>query len=204
MKRPLLKCESCGQEFPAARFCSLPCAHKAQRHFVGLQQHGEVTHILFANGQVGLIDTVDVGFVSDLLVGIKKDRAGREYIRVGRQPNDEPLHQLILGPPPDGHLIDHRNGNGLDNRRRNLRFANNSQNMANARKSSVPKSSRFKGVHWHKCAKKWCAAVVHHGRRKHLGLFAVEEDAARAYDKAALEHFGEFARLNFPHGNRNT
>lgn len=66
-----------------------------------------------------------------------------------------------------------------------------------SRRSAEP-TSAFVGVYWHAQARKWAAAIKVDGRRKHLGLFGIEEEAARAYDAAARLHRGEFARLNFP------
>lgn len=94
---------------------------------------------------------------------------------------------------------DHRNGNGLDNRRGNLRDATTAQNIANRGKLKN-NTTGFKGVSWHKG--RWEAAISHPGRpgNLHLGRFMDKEDAARAYDAAARERWGEFARLNFPGG----
>ena len=102
------------------------------------------------------------------------------------------LHRLLL---PGVAMIDHINGNGLDNRLCNLRPCTAAQNCANM-KIIERGTSRFKGVHWNKRSQKWCASIRHHRKLKHLGLFSVEEQAAHAYNTAALQLFGEFARLN--------
>jgi AP2 domain len=104
------------------------------------------------------------------------------------------MHKLITGWP----VTDHKNHNGLDNRRHNLRPATGSQNMANMRPHAKPTSSRYKGVGRHKVTGKWAAYIGVNGRRSHLGLFVSEVDAALAYDAAALAAWGEFAYLNFP------
>ena len=88
--------------------------------------------------------------------------------------------------------IDHRNHNGCDNQLRNLRPANRPQQLQNCRKRQRA-TSRFKGVSWHKGTGKWQAFI---GRR-YLGLQTDEEAAARLYDQAARELYGEFACLNF-------
>lgn len=93
---------------------------------------------------------------------------------------------------------DHKNGNGLDNRRSNLRPCTASQNSAN---QPLQKGNRsgFKGVSWQGGRlNKWTAQVQVLGKKIHLGCYSDKEDAARAYDAAAREHFGEFAQLNFP------
>ena len=104
------------------------------------------------------------------------------------------MHRLLMPATED---VDHRDGNGLNNRRTNLRSATDSQNRANSRKPILC-TSDFKGVSWHKATKKWQGRIRVNDRKIYLGIFTSELDAARAYDAAALQHFGEFARLNFP------
>ena len=96
---------------------------------------------------------------------------------------------------PDSLKIDHINLNGIDNRRANLRVANNSQNVAHARKTTNC-SSKYKGVHWHKGISKWVARITVSGLEIQIGCFSDEGYAARAYDTAAMKHFGEFALTN--------
>jgi len=103
------------------------------------------------------------------------------------------MHSLITGWP----LVDHANGNGLDNRRSNLRPATIAQNSQN-RRPPVGGSSKFKGVCWNRVSQKWQAGIKINGKSHYLGLFAAEIDAANAYDEAALEAYGEYAYLNFP------
>jgi hypothetical protein len=103
------------------------------------------------------------------------------------------MHQLVYGPHT--HEIDHKNGNGLDNRKANLREATRSQQTANARKTSRPKSSIYKGVCRFRGA--WVARIQPDGKCIHLGTFHDEKEAALAYDNAAREMFGEFANTNF-------
>ena len=105
------------------------------------------------------------------------------------------LHRLIM-EPPDGMVVDHRNGNGLDCRRSNMRVCTHQENMRNRRKTCG--LSQFKGVSRHKWTGRWCADVNVDDKTIHLGLFDSEENAARAYDEAAQKHHGDFARLNFP------
>ena len=109
------------------------------------------------------------------------------------------LHQMLIPGVP---MIDHRDGNGLNNRRGNLREADKSQNNANSpgRRS---RTSKYKGVglrygKWRTTPKHWMAKITWHGHTKYLGYHYTEEAAAKAYDQAAKELHGEFAWLNFP------
>lgn len=101
------------------------------------------------------------------------------------------MHVLITGVHTG---IDHDNGMTLDNQRHNLRVATAAQNAANARVK--PHSSRYKGVAWNRRDNRWHARIMVGGKLRHLGYFTDETVAARAYNVAACEAQGEFARLN--------
>lgn len=103
------------------------------------------------------------------------------------------MHSVLTGWP----LVDHVNGNGLDNRRSNLRPATVQQNNRNAARPSH-NTSGFKGVSLYRRTGRWRASITVDGQAMHLGYFDAADEAARAYDAAALHHFGEFARPNFP------
>ena len=104
------------------------------------------------------------------------------------------LHRVIVNPRDDED-VDHIDHNTLDNRRLNLRVATVAQNQGNQRPRKGA-SSKYKGVYWNKIASKWQAYIKAGGIQQTLGYFDCEEEAARAYNAAALETFGEFAKLN--------
>lgn len=90
-----------------------------------------------------------------------------------------------------GQAVDHKNGNKLDNRRANLRFATQRQNTWNR----APKRHTRTGLKGVKVKRDRFEAVI---QKTYIGTFATAHDAARAYDAAALQRYGEFARTNFP------
>lgn len=112
------------------------------------------------------------------------------------------MHRLIAGAGPKHH-VDHHNGNGLDNRRLNLRIATPGQNHANQGPLRMRngRTSQYKGVSLDRTRGQWQASIHVNGKTRGLGRHIDEEAAARAYDQAALETWGKFARLNFPVDN---
>lgn len=149
-------------------------------------------------GLVALVDDADFARVMNIAPWSASVKPGTSYaLRAGRRPDGHPttirMHNFITGLP----FIDHVNGDGLDNRRCNLRSADKSRNGAN-RGAPRQNTTGFKGVTWHKAAGKFAAQIEVLGRRQHLGLFVTAEEAAQAYDQAALEAWGAYAWLNFP------
>lgn len=106
------------------------------------------------------------------------------------------MHRYILGITDPKLKCDHRDGNGLNNLRTNLRVATTSQNGYNSRRKSSNKSG-FIGVSWHKRHGKWASEIMVQRRRIHLGSFDDPKIAAQARDRAAIALHGEFAKLNF-------
>ena len=106
------------------------------------------------------------------------------------------MHRFIMGETNPKILIDHKNGNGIDNQRHNLRRANSSRNNANTGKYKINKSG-YKGVHWDKVEKQWVAQITADRKKTFIGRFSEKEDAAKAYDALAFKIFGPFAVLNF-------
>lgn len=101
------------------------------------------------------------------------------------------MHRQIM-EAEQGFFVDHINGDGLDNRRENLRLCTHSQNLQNQRKQ---KDRKYKGV-YERDNGRFSAAIRHGGKLVHIGTFDTETAAACAYNKAAIEYFGEFANLN--------
>lgn len=109
------------------------------------------------------------------------------------------LHRIIMSrmldrPLLKNEFVDHINGNGLDNRRCNLRLANHSENVRNTGLNKTNRSG-FKGVHWDSREGKWRAQINANGAFRHIGYFDTPEEASEAYRKVASEMYGEFARF---------
>jgi hypothetical protein len=127
-------------------------------------------------------------------------RADNNAIRVWARPlglgysKRNPLRlSRLIGKP----YYDHANGDTLDNRSVNLRPATTAQNVQNQHKP-LRGRSRYKGVYPSRSGRPWSATITAFGRRRYLGVFDTQEAAARAYDQAARQEHGAFARVNFP------
>lgn len=158
-----------------------------------------ITLVFLTKGRVALIDSADAERVlaHKWSTGVK-NCAQRSLPKVKGQPRQTVLlHRFILGDVPKGVDVDHINGNRLDNRRCNLRKATRSQNAINRVRRDPRNTSGYRGVTFNKPWGKWVAKIGHTTGRQHLGGFQTAEEAARAYDEAALRLFGEFAQTNF-------
>lgn len=157
--------------------------------------------ILLTQGENAIVDDGDYESLCCYKWRVRPGRyclyAMRDTPRIGGRKNTVSMHREIMGlERGDLKLIDHIDGDGLNNQRFNLRVCNNSQNLQSQAKRRG--GSQYKGVSWTQREQKWRSAIKVNGRRLHLGYFDNESKAAMAYDRAAKEHFGEFARLNSP------
>ena len=111
----------------------------------------------------------------------------------GRTMKSVPMHRAIMAPP-DGLVVDHIDGDGLNNQRSNLRLCTHRENVARSRQPTS--RSGYIGVVF--VGKRFRARIFTHGKWKNLGLYNCPQDAARAYDAAAFGIYGAYARVNFP------
>lgn len=159
----------------------------------------EYLHVIRVGDAYALVDEVDYPALNQHNWRLCRNRSGSYYalttVGTGRRGRRTVgMHRIVLDLPK-GFDVDHRNCNGLDNRRENLRSATRSQNIANQRKHITNKwRSRYKGVK--KSGRRWEARLKKNGIEHSLGTFVVEEEAALAYNKAAKKLFGEFALIN--------
>lgn len=152
--------------------------------------------IILTHGTIAFVDDEDYVLVSDFSWYESKRRTvsyACAYTGGGRRNAIHSyLHRLVMRAKP-GDQVDHINGNGLDCQKSNLRFVTTTQNRRNQQKARST-SSIYKGVRCRKSSWEAFITVNHHYR--YLGVFDSEVDAAAAYNGAAIEFFGEFARLN--------
>lgn len=106
------------------------------------------------------------------------------------------MHWEVIGKPRKGYVTDHIDGDGLNNQRHNLRHVSHRVNLLNCRKRK-DKTSKYRGVSFHKPSGKWRAQITHHGKVMYIGIYNTEEDAAKAWDEAAINLRGELAKNNF-------
>lgn len=164
--------------------------------------------IPLTQGQVAFVDDADFEWLSRWKwYAIRAKRtfyAVRNLVPAMPGGNQTPLrmHRAITRAL-EGIEVDHEDGNGLNNVRKNLRQATKQQNQFNRRKPEGTSSSKFYGVCWHKQHRKWRANINLSGRYKHLGYFEAEIEAARAYDAAANARSDVFCHLNFPNERTN-
>ena len=155
--------------------------------------------IELSKGKVALVDDGDYNYLSQWKWHTLECKSGCWYAVRNYTDNDGKrtlmlMHRELL--PVDGKLdVDHINGDGLDNRKENLRVCKHQHNMMNMKKSKS-NTSGYKGVSWHIKQKKYNAYIRVEGKRISLGSFDDAKKAALAYNEAAKRFFGDFAKTN--------
>ena len=154
------------------------------------------------NGYSAIVDDADYEHVSKhkWFSMIRRRADGTERVYAARNAKladgrrtTQYMHNVLAGTQK-GMCTDHVDGNGLNNRRSNLRVCTQTENARN----TCPRkgSSKYKGVYWSSDKNRWRAQIRVRGKSFYIGCFTNETDAARAYDAAAMKLHGEFARLN--------
>ena len=159
---------------------------------------GDLAWVPLTKGREAVIDAADVPMVADKHWHAQLGGKYSAYaVTNGREPDGRrslvALHRFIL-QPPDGMVVDHIDGDGLNNRRSNLRVATRRQNNCNRGAASNNKSG-FKGVFFKASQNKWAAQVKLAGKPLHLGYFLTKDEARAAYSEAAARLHGDFARV---------
>lgn len=156
----------------------------------------DTSMIKLRNGMYAIVDKDDYEELSKYRWFVNSSGYPARVVRKGSKKSAQTMHRFIMHEHKDAPVIDHINGNVLDNRKSNLRPASIKENSRNKRKS-VNKASEYKGVVYDgSLPRNWKARITVDGELIYLGSFETEEDAAYAYNIAATNHFGEFARLN--------
>lgn len=150
--------------------------------------------IKLTQGQIALVDDDDFEALNQYKWSAKKS-GSKFYARRSIIVHGKQITQYMHCEVMKGKGIDHIDINGLNNQKSNLRICTQSENMMNVQKKENC-TSVYKGVNFHKPNSKWRAAIKINGKQIHLGYFTSEADAARTYNKKAIELFCEFANLN--------
>jgi hypothetical protein len=156
---------------------------------------GDVAYVTLTRGYEAIIDAADVPLVEG--VNWYANNLPHTVYCLNRSQNETKkttirMHRVIMGDP-DGFQIDHIDGDGLNNRKSNLRLATRSENARN-RRINKNSTSGLKGASWVESRKRWRAEIRADGKQIHLGYFNTPEAAHAAYVAASEKMHGEFAR----------
>lgn len=150
--------------------------------------------IPLTSGGYALVDDEDYEFLVQWSWRIWKPQ-NRHAVYVRRGYDSKAMHRIILGLDDPSIVVDHRNHDGLDNTRSNLRVCTTGENCRN-RKVNPNTTSGYKGLYLNRATNKWVARIKHKKKCYRLGTFPTAEEAAEAYNVKAKELHGEFAYLN--------
>ena len=155
--------------------------------------------IKISQGKYALVDDSDYESLMKFKWYARKDHLRDVYYtnkseKVDGTWKNIPMHRVIMNPP-NGMFVDHKDGDGLNNQRSNLRVCTASQNNQNSKKASG-KTSQYKGVSWSAYHNRWRACIEIQYRQKYIGVFRTELEAAIIWNMTARKYFGEFALLN--------
>lgn len=157
---------------------------------------GDIAFIPLTRGLCAAIDTADLPLVNGRAwFATSPPKCGSVYAVFNSYGKPTRMHRLILGVTDPSIVIDHIDCNGLNNRRSNLRLSLSQRHNCANRLMSAKNTSGFKGVSWYPLKGKWHAQIGR-GGKAHIGYFDNSHEAARAYDAAAIERYGEFAKTN--------
>ena len=194
-------CSYCSTQFyyhRSAKHCSVSCAvlGRIKRQNDSITTENGICLLPLRLNKFAQFDSEDLELVRQSLWRLQVTKYPEKfYVVSGAHPRIILLHR-VLTEAPKNKYIDHANGDGLDNSRKNIRVCTPSQNGMNREGYG---SSSFKGVYKSNGGKdRWKASIQHKNKQYHLGCFGSKEAAALAYDERAKELFGKFALLNFP------
>lgn len=201
------KCLNCNGDFKPKDKTKIYCSHVCysvhkRAKFVALKEikiEGEIAFIELTHGRTASIDRADLPLVEKYNWRTHNTAFNKHNYYAVTDINGVVvfIHRLILGITDRKITVDHINGDGLNNRRDNLRVCSSAENARNQKVNANSKSG-LKGVCLHSDEKKWVATIGFNSKHIYIGRFATKEEAAHAYDARAKELYGEFARLNYP------
>jgi hypothetical protein len=156
----------------------------------------DIRYISLTKGKYAIVDAEDYERLAKHRWFAKKSGSNKFYACRTENGRGISMHREIMQPAP-GKVVDHIDGNGIYNRRRNMRNCTISQNAHNTnRPVKEGKVSKYIGVF--RRDGKWGARLAYNGKQQHIGMFDTEIEAAMARDRKAIEVVGEYAKLNFP------
>lgn len=155
---------------------------------------GNIAIVPLTKGYEAIIDAEDMHIADSVnwSAMVPKSKSGKEYSPYAIRGYGILLHREIM-QAKKGQILDHINGNTLDNRKSNLRFCTHSQNMQNSQRHET-NTSGHRGVRFRKDRNKWRSEIYFNGKYIHLGLFENKIDAISAYEQKSAELFGDFKR----------